>query len=168
MIYRFATAWDIPEVARMWQKMMNEVNIPGRNADEEQTTKFMFLAINGMAKRQYLCIVAEENKKLVGFVLGRIFYETVGTSKLIGACDYWYVKKPYRLKDVGKTLTDMIYSKAKAAGATMYEFHTRFDPKLVKRYSKNGGMTHNGFVPAEIVFRKEEEDGKQDNRTAGT
>lgn len=149
--YRKATIWDIHTLTDMWAKMMDEVKLVGRCADDEQRERFFLGHILKLKSNDCYTIIAEDDGKPVGFVTGYIHYYEYGSSKLIGTCDNLYVEPKYRTpggKISLKLVDDLIYW-VNSMGAEEYEFLTKYNEREIKVWKRRG------YIPVQVTFVRE-------------
>lgn len=139
--YREATVWDGMDITILWQKMIQEVPIL-KDGDKE----FFFLKLLCWIKNPNCAvIVAEEEHKLIGFLLAYIVEKDYSSIKK-GFCELIYAEPDYRNTELYKKLIDLACRKAKLLGANEVEFLTNCEHKAWERFN---------FIPMLTLYRKE-------------
>ncbi len=146
---RKAKIWDVPEITEMWAAMQNEVAIPRRYADDVQKERFYFSLVGKLYRNDWSILVAEEDGKLIGFIMGNVQYFEYGTSDLIGNCDHVYVYPDHRGNSLMDKLIEQLLLIGKKAGVKSCEFITVYDTKLIEIWK------HRGFLPTQVIYSKE-------------
>ena len=146
---RKATIYDIFKIADMWAWMQNEMDLPHRYADDAEKEKFLYGLTQKIYKPDRVVLVAEEDGKIIGFVMGVARYYEYGTAALVGSCEHLYVYPEHRDKGVAFKLLEVLQNNGRAMGCKEIEFITKYDEKLIKIYGRKG------YKPVEIVFVKE-------------
>lgn len=148
-IIRNATIWDARGIVAMWARMQEEIAIPQRYADKTQQERFYVSLMVKIYKKDHCILVAEDDKKLIGFIMGYVHYFEYGISDLIGNCDHVWVHPNYRGGNIMKDLVKQLVVFGKKLGIKSCEFITVYDEKLVKAWSNRG------FKPTQIIYSKE-------------
>ncbi len=147
--YREATVWDAMYITVLWTRMMEEVKVPNRNATNgEQERFFLKLMVKIKDKSSYV-MVAEKEKKLIGFVTSYLYYCDCGTSDLICHCDNIYINKEHRDGQTLDKFIDSVINWGKTNKATEVEFLSVYKSELLKVWE------HKGYMPKQVIYHKE-------------
>lgn len=159
--YRIADIWDGVTITNMWSKMMDEVQLVGRETSKIENKRYLIYILPRLERPDCHAIVAEYEGEPIGFITGYIHYNEYGTSKLIGTCDDLFVEPEFRTVggDISlKLIDDLIYwaTSNPEAKAEELEFITKYDLRLIKIWERRG------YTPAQITYVKclGEENGK--------
>jgi len=152
MIFRTATPRDIPRLANLIKDVIGSTPYYTNKAKKEEIKKHNKLSLKQYLreKKYYLCMVALEKKKLVGFVIGR---NEAGVFWL----DWVGVHRDMRRRKVAETLMKTIEYKVKKMGVHKIWLDTRDTNKeampLFKKmnykklgYFKNGWYKQHFFL----------------------
>lgn len=149
MEIKIAAVWDAPSISNLWVKLMEEVNIPGRVADEVEKERFFLDLVIKIKREDSSIVIAVEDGNIVGFASCYLHYYSHGTSNLIGTCDNIYIEKEYRGGSLMDDMLDMLMTFAKSYGVMEFEFLTIYDPSLIKVW------TRKGYTPVQVTYMKE-------------
>ena len=148
-LIRKATIWDTQDITKMWSEMQDEIAIPYRTADDREMERFYFGVIARLQRSDWHILIAEDGNKPAGFIMGNILRYEYGNSDIIGNCDHLFVKPEYRGSGIGSQLITELNNWAKISGATIAEFTTVYDEKLIRKWQ------HRGYIPSQVIYTKE-------------
>lgn len=157
MLYRRATIWDAEIITKLWDSMHDEVDVNKAIREEYNNTESMFIhMVTRIKLDNWVVLVAEDDGKVVGFIMGFVRYPDYNPCHIIGTCEAMYVAPEYRHKGVHAELTDTIIEEARKKGATQFELIGTYSPSLIKFWD------HMGFEPVQTVYRyKEDNHGRE-------
>ncbi|MFQ5715081.1 MAG: GNAT family N-acetyltransferase [Candidatus Scalinduaceae bacterium] len=106
IIYRKADIWDIIAISAMWTEMMQETKIYDINKEDVEC--FTYAMVDRLKmKDDVLTIIAEDNKKAVGFTHGYIQSRLYGQPAIFAFSELTYIKKKYRKHGIAEKLYAM-------------------------------------------------------------
>jgi GNAT superfamily N-acetyltransferase len=146
---RQATIWDAEKIARLWGKLIEEVNIEGKDGSEKEQEKFFIHLLARIKKDDSCVLVIEIDNEIVGFATIDYFYCKYGSENMIGLCDNIYIEKEHRNKNLMTPMIDWMITYGKSYGMTEVQFETVYDPSLIKVWKKKG------FKPIQVKYQME-------------
>jgi len=134
--------------------MCEEIALPGRIHDTCEQEKFM-VGIIGRIHNENGCVIVatlpvpnERRRQIVGFTVSPGIYYEFGVRDKVFQCEAVYVLPEHRNKHIGNMLLEKLEEEAICKGGGEVEFHSKFDEKLIRRYSKLG------YIPHMVFYRK--------------
>lgn len=151
MIYRRATIWDAESITKLWDSMHDEVDINEAIREEYSNTESMFIhMITRVKLDNWVVLVAEKDKEIVGFIMGLVRYPDYNQCHIIGTCEAMYVKPEHRKQGIHNELIDTIIAEARKKGATQFELIGTYASHLIKFWDNLG------FEPVQTIYRYKE------------
>lgn len=138
MEYRNATVWDAEKISLMWMAMMDHIQMPFVNATDTEREKFFLDVIVRIKSENGMCMVAEDEGEIVGYIYGYLDGAGFGYSGLIAYGDSIWIDPKYRGKGVGDHLINLFHLWASEVKANMLVLETVFNERLHKIWERKG------------------------------
>ena len=151
MIYRDATVWDATEITRLWGLMHLEIDKrPSVRKEYADLKTFFINLIVRIEHPDWIVLVAEEEKRIIGFIMGVVHWPEYNHCHKVGTCEALYVEQDYRHNGIHDILIAKIIEKGNERKVFEYEFIGTYEPTLIKFWDKLG------FEPVQIIYRQKE------------
>lgn len=142
---------DSMHITAMWLKMHQEISIRTAMLKEVSNAKnFFHQVITRLEDPDWVILMAEEDKTVCGFIMGKAHWPLYNRCHIIGTCESLYIYPEHRRKNIHKLLIDEGRKIMEKKGCVEFELICINDKRILEMYDKLG------FEPVQFVLRQKE------------
>ncbi len=152
MLIRPATWRDAERITDLFGKMHDEIDLTPALREENNSPENVFINIIARIKLpSWHIVVAEEEGKIIGFMMSELRWPRYNACYLIGSVEALYVEPEYRGRGVYVGMIENSVVWGKANNMKEVEFVSSYEPRIMSFYDKLG------YAPVQVGYRAKRE-----------